>query len=121
MVSDSTLVRQLKDNDTREQAFRALVSLYKARLYWHIRRTVIDHDDTDDVLQNTFIKIYRNIDKFKEESSLFSWMYRIDINESITFLNAKAKRKGTTALINKRCTVVLPKFLAIGSLFALSV
>jgi len=94
MVSDSTLVRQLKDNDTREQAFRALVSLYKARLYWHIRRTVIDHDDTDDVLQNTFIKIYRNIDKFKEESSLFSWMYRIDINESITFLNAKAKRKG---------------------------
>src|SRR5690606_39939881 len=93
-VSDSTLVRQLKDNDTREQAFRALVSLYKARLYWHIRRTVIDHDDTDDVLQNTFIKIYRNIDKFKEESSLFSWMYRIAINESITFLNSKAKRQG---------------------------
>ncbi|MGS2741179.1 RNA polymerase sigma factor [Sinomicrobium sp. M5D2P17] len=94
MVSDSTLVRQLKDNDTREQAFRELVSLYKERLYWHIRRTVIDHDDTDDILQNTFIKIYRNIDKFKEESSLFSWMYRIAINESITFLNAKAKRKG---------------------------
>lgn len=94
MVSDSTLVRQLKDTDMRERAFRELVSLYKERLYWHIRRTVIDHDDTDDVLQNTFIKIYRNIDKFKEESSLFSWMYRIAINESITFLNTKAKRKG---------------------------
>ncbi|MGS2760713.1 RNA polymerase sigma factor [Sinomicrobium sp. M5D2P9] len=94
MVSDSTLVHQLKDSDTREQAFRELVSLYKERLYWHIRRTVIDHDDADDVLQNTFIKIYRNIDKFKGESSLFSWMYRIAINESITFLNAKAKRKG---------------------------
>lgn len=55
---------------------------------------VINHDDTDDVLQNTFIKIYRNIDSFKGESSLFSWIYRIAINESITFLNARAKRKG---------------------------
>ncbi|SFW26342.1 RNA polymerase sigma-70 factor, ECF subfamily [Sinomicrobium oceani] len=94
MVSDEILVRRLKAPATREQAFRELVSQYKERLYWHIRRTVIDHEDTDDVLQNTFIKIYRNIDKFKEESSLFSWMYRIAINESITFLNAKAKRKG---------------------------
>lgn len=94
MVSDEILVSRLKAPATREQAFRELVSQYKERLYWHIRRTVIDHEDTDDVLQNTFIKIYRNIDKFKEESSLFSWMYRIAINESITFLNAKAKRKG---------------------------
>ncbi|UGU15559.1 RNA polymerase sigma factor [Sinomicrobium kalidii] len=94
MVPDSGLIRQLKDQDTREKAFRELISQYKERLYWHIRRMVINHDDTDDVLQNTFIKIYRNIDSFKGESSLFSWIYRIAINESITFLNARAKRKG---------------------------
>lgn len=93
-MSDSRLIRQLKDDNTREKAFRELLSLYKERLYWHIRRTVINHDDADDVLQNTFVKIYRSIASFKEESSLFSWMYRIAINESITFLNARAKRKG---------------------------
>ncbi|WP_425596670.1 RNA polymerase sigma factor [Sinomicrobium weinanense] len=93
-MPDSILISRLKDSNTREEAFRELVSQYKERLYWHIRRMVIDHDDADDVLQNTFVKIYRNINSFKQESSLFSWMYRIAINESITFLNAKARRKG---------------------------
>ncbi|NNC69580.1 MAG: RNA polymerase sigma factor [Flavobacteriaceae bacterium] len=64
---------------------------YKERLYWHIRKIVISHDDADDVLQNTFIKVYRNIDKFNAESKLFSWMYRIATNESITFINKRAK------------------------------
>jgi len=72
-------------------AFRQLMSLYKERLYWHIRKIVISHDDADDVLQNTFIKIYRNISKFNAESKLYSWMYRIATNESITFINKRAK------------------------------
>ncbi|RAV30073.1 RNA polymerase sigma factor [Sinomicrobium soli] len=93
-MSESELLQQLKSQDTRERAFRELVSRYSERLYWHIRRTVINHDDTDDVLQNTFIKIYRNIEGFKGESSLFSWMYRIAINESISFLNSKSRRQG---------------------------
>ncbi len=63
-------------------------------MYWHIRKIVLNHDDTDDVLQNTFIKVYRNIDSFKGNSALFSWMYRIATNESITFLNSKAKKMG---------------------------
>ncbi|MBS3993188.1 MAG: RNA polymerase sigma factor [Bacteroidetes bacterium] len=67
------------------------MGLYKERLYWHIRRIVLNHDDADDVLQNTFIKVYRNIDSFKEESKLYSWMYRIATNESITFINKRAK------------------------------
>ncbi|RPE00249.1 RNA polymerase sigma factor [Aureibaculum marinum] len=67
------------------------MSLYKERLYWHIRKIVISHDDADDVLQNTFIKIYRNIDKFNAESKIYSWMYRIATNEAITFINKRAK------------------------------
>jgi len=93
VVEEKTFIAQLRDSKTQEAAFRELIKLYKERLYWHIRKIVIVHDDADDVLQNTFIKVYRNIDKFKEESKLYSWMYRIATNESITFLNQKAKLK----------------------------
>ncbi len=90
--SEDLLIQRLKDEVSAEAAFKELVSLYKERLYWHIRNMVKDHDDTHDVLQNTFLKIYRNINKFKGESQLFSWMYRIATNEAITFINKKAKR-----------------------------
>lgn len=93
MIDDKTLVAQLKNTSSKEQAFRTLVSQYKERLYWHIRKIVRSHDDTDDVLQNTFIKVFKNIQNFKEESKLFSWMYRIATNEAITFLNKKAKKQ----------------------------
>lgn len=75
-----------------EESFRQIVSDYKERLYWHIRNIVKDHDDADDVLQNTFIKIFRNISGFKGDSKLYTWMYRIASNEALTFLNSKAKR-----------------------------
>lgn len=93
MVDEIILVEQLKDVQTKEQAFRVLISEYKERLYWHIRKIVVSHDDTDDVLQNTFIKIFRGIDNFKQDSKLYSWMYRIATNESITFLNKRAKER----------------------------
>lgn len=93
MTEEITLLNQLQDAKTKEEAFRWLLSQYKERLYWHIRKIVISHDDADDVLQNTFIKVYRGIDKFKGESKLFSWMYRIATNEAITFINKKAKEK----------------------------
>ena len=91
MIEESVLIEQLKNAQTQDIAFRQLMSLYKERLYWHIRKIVISHDDADDVLQNTFIKIYRNISKFNAESKLYSWMYRIATNESITFINKRAK------------------------------
>ena len=91
-VSEDQLLLQLQDKETRNSAFRELVSLYKERLYWHIRNMVKDHDDTDDVLQNTFIKIFSNIEGFKGDSKLFSWMYRIATNEAINHLNQKAKK-----------------------------
>ena len=92
MIEEDLLIEQLKNAKTQDKAFRELMSQYKERLYWHIRKIVISHDDTDDVLQNTFVKIYRNINKFNAESKLYSWMYRIATNESITFINKRAKR-----------------------------
>jgi len=90
---EKLLVAQLKNPDTQEQAFRNLMSLYKERLYWHIRKIVLSHADADDVLQNTFIKIFKNIHSFKGNSKLYSWMYRIASNEAITFINKKAKKQ----------------------------
>lgn len=90
--SEEILIVNLKDPLQKEAAFRELLALYKERLYWQIRNIVKDHDDTDDVLQNTFLKIFKNIDKFKGESQLFSWMYRIATNEALNFLNKKAKK-----------------------------
>lgn len=93
MIKEEELVKQLKNKRTQEKAFLILMSEYKERLYWHIRKIVISHDDADDVLQNTFVKIFRNIANFKENSKLYSWMYRIATNESITFINKRAKQK----------------------------
>lgn len=96
MVQEQTLVTALQSKTEKEQAFKQLVSEYKERLYWHIRKIVLNHDDADDVLQNTFIKVFRNIDKFKGDSKLYTWLYRIATNESITFINKRAKRNQMT-------------------------
>ena len=91
---DQEIIEQFRNEETRNYAFNLLVREYQKRLYWHIRKIIIDHNDTDDVLQNVFIKVWRNLENFKEESQLFTWMYRIATNESINFLNAKKKRAG---------------------------
>ncbi len=91
-LKEEILIKRLQDSKSKEAAFGELVSLYKERLYWHIRNIVKDHHDTDDILQNTFIKIFKNIHGFKGDSQLYSWMYRIATNESLTFLNLKSKR-----------------------------
>ncbi len=97
MIDEAELLQQLKSETHKQEAFKTLLSLYKERLYWHIRNIVKSHDDADDVLQNTFIKVFKNINSFKGESKLFSWMYRIATNESITFINQNAKRLKTTS------------------------
>lgn len=79
----------------QEKAFRLLVDTYRERLYWHIRRLVVKHDDADDVLQNVLVKAWRGLDRFKQESGLYTWLYRIASNESLTFLE---KQKRTRAL-----------------------
>ena len=96
MIQEADLVRTLQSKAQKEAAFRVLVAEYKERLYWHIRKIVINHDDADDVLQNTFIKVFKNIDSFKGDSKLYTWLYRIATNEAITFINKRAKRNRIT-------------------------
>lgn len=90
MQEEKAFIKRLQNKETQNDAFKELLDLYKERLYWHIRKIVISHDDADDVLQNTFIKVFKNIGKFNEKSKLYSWMYRIATNESITHINKKA-------------------------------
>ena len=93
--SDSELLDQFRKQETQHYAFNLLVRKYQQRLYWHIRKIVIDHDDANDVIQNTFIKVWKGLDSFKEESQLYTWLYRISTNEALTFL----KQKKTKLLI----------------------
>jgi len=93
VIDEKLLVEQLKNSNTQETAFRHLMLLYKKQLYWHIRKIVISHDDTDDILQNTFIKVFKNIHSFNENSKLYSWIYRIATNEAITFIKQKASKQ----------------------------
>lgn len=90
--SDDKLLALFRDENSRSNAYNLIVLKYQKRLYWHIRRMVISHEDSDDVLQNTLIKAWKGLANFKEESQLYSWLYRIATNETITFLNKKRKR-----------------------------
>jgi len=89
---DKDLISDLKNGEKREIAFQQLVKTYQQRLYWHIRNIVVSHDDADDLMQNVFIKVWKNIDNFREDSSLFTWLFRIATNESLSFLQQKKRR-----------------------------
>ena len=94
MKHQSLFVKALKHSDSKDEAFTRLVQEYKERIYWHIRKIVLDHDDANDVVQNTFIKVHLNIENFNENSTLFTWMYRIATNEALNFIKSKAKKIG---------------------------
>mgnify|MGYP006353926879 FL=1 len=94
MQDEKTFILELLEPKTQNEAFRKLLQLYQKPLYNHIRNMVLNHDDADDVLQNTFIKIFSNLKNFKGDSKLFSWMYRIATNEAITFMQQRAKKQG---------------------------
>jgi RNA polymerase sigma factor (sigma-70 family) len=97
LQEENQFIQELLDPKTQNQAFQKLLSNYQKPLYSHIRNIVLNHDDTDDVLQNTFIKVHQNLKNFKGESKLFSWMYRIATNEALTFLSQKSKKSGITS------------------------
>ena len=96
-MEEKEFIAELLHPKTQNQAFQKLVQLYQKPIYSLIRNIVLNHDDADDVLQNTFLKIFKYLKNFKGESKLFSWMYRIATNEAIRFINDKAKRNGTTS------------------------
>ncbi|SDI13957.1 RNA polymerase sigma-70 factor, ECF subfamily [Flavobacterium omnivorum] len=97
MQEEKEFINQLLNSKTQNQAFQRLILDYQRPLYNHIRNIVLNHDDTDDVLQNTFVKVFQNLKNFKGDSKLFSWMYRIATNEALTFLKQKSKRSGVSS------------------------
>ena len=92
LMEDQDILDMFQQANTREKAFSALVKKYQERLYWHIRRMVVTHEDTNDVLQNMFIKVWRSLDNFRQDSGLYTWLYRIATNESLTYLEQQKKR-----------------------------
>jgi RNA polymerase sigma-70 factor (ECF subfamily) len=90
--SDKELLEKFADEATRNYAFNLLVKKYQEKLYWHVRRMVVDHDDADDLVQDIFVKVWKSLEGFREDAKLYTWMYRIATNECITFLNKKKKR-----------------------------
>lgn len=95
--NDTELIEQLRDNVTCREAFGKVIALYSEPLYWHIRKMVISHDDTNDLLQNTFLKAWTNIEYFRGEAKLSTWLYKIAINETLTFL-ARERAKNNLSI-----------------------
>ena len=92
MSKEEQLLAKLRNPALKDTAFNELLDTYQERLYWHIRKMVITHENADDVLQNTFIRVYKNIQNFQEKSSLHTWMFRIAYNESIRYLEKNNKK-----------------------------
>ncbi|HMW26337.1 MAG TPA: sigma-70 family RNA polymerase sigma factor, partial [Ferruginibacter sp.] len=92
LTDDKELLMQFRDPATKERSFTLIIKKYQERLYWHIRRMVVSHEDANDVLQNMFIKVWKALDNFREDSQLYTWLYRIATNESLTFLEQQKKR-----------------------------
>ena len=95
--NESEVLALLQDESTQRKAFGMIVAQYSEQLYWQIRRMVLSHDDANDLLQNTFIKAWVNIDYFRAEAKLSTWLYRIALNECLTFLN-KQRAAATVSL-----------------------
>jgi len=94
ILQEEDILRLYKNKATRDLGFRHLLKTYQERIYWHVRKIVINHEDADDVTQETFIKVFKNLDGFNETSKLFTWMYRIATNEALTHLKKNKKHQG---------------------------
>jgi RNA polymerase sigma factor (sigma-70 family) len=94
--SDAELLIQFRNAATKEQAFTTIIKKYQEKLYWHIRRMVVDHDDANDVLQNVFIRVWNGLENFREDAQLYTWLYRIATNESLTFIEQQKKRSAVS-------------------------
>lgn len=91
-LEDSEILEKFAQEGSRNEAFSLLVKKYQEKIYWHIRRMVLDHDDADDIVQDVFLKVWKNLANFRSDSQLYTWIYRIASNECITFLNRKKLR-----------------------------
>jgi RNA polymerase sigma-70 factor (ECF subfamily) len=91
-LDDKDLVFQFKNGTNKELPFTQIIKKYQEKLYWHVRRMVVEHEDANDILQNMFVKVWKNLDNFREDSQLYTWLYRIATNECLTFLQQQKKR-----------------------------
>ncbi|HMR20107.1 MAG TPA: RNA polymerase sigma factor [Sphingobacterium sp.] len=114
-MEDALIISKFADERTREEAFSLLLKKYQQKIYWHVRRMVIDHDDADDVTQDIFVKVWRNLEKFREDSQLYTWLYRIATNECITFLNKKKQKQNVS--LDDESSSYLSETLASGQHF----
>lgn len=95
-LSDSELLVQFRNPSTREKAYTGLIRKYQEKMYWHIRRMVVEHEDANDVLQNVLIRVWNGLENFREDSQLYTWLYRIATNECLTFLEQQKKRSAVS-------------------------
>lgn len=95
-ITDSELIEKFNKEQTKHAAFELILNKFQKQTYWHIRRIVINHDDADDILQNTFIKVWENLSKFREDSKLYTWIYRIATNEALQFIQKKKQNYNIT-------------------------
>jgi RNA polymerase sigma-70 factor (ECF subfamily) len=95
-ASDSELLVQFRNPITKEKAYTVLIKRYQEKLYWHVRRMVVSHDDANDVLQNVFIRVWNGLENFREDSQLYTWLYRIATNECLTFIEQQKKRSAVS-------------------------
>src|SRR4029078_7421057 len=96
ITSDSELLVQFRNPLTKERAYTAIIKKYQEKLYWLVRRMVVDHDDANDVLQTLFIRVWKGLENFREDSQLYTWLYRIATNESLTFIEQQKKRNSVS-------------------------
>src|SRR6187200_3331322 len=90
--ADELLLMQFRTEGTKESGFTSIIKKYQEKLYWHIRRMVVDHDDANDVLQNVFIKVWNGLGNFREDARLYTWLYKIATNESLSYIESQKKR-----------------------------
>jgi RNA polymerase sigma-70 factor (ECF subfamily) len=95
-IDDSALLVMFREPSSREKAYTSIIRKYQERLYWHIRRMVVNHEDANDVLQNAFIKVWNGLENFREDAKLYTWLYRIATNECLTFLEQQKKRSAVS-------------------------
>ena len=95
-LDDKELLDQFRDPASKEAGYTRIIKKYQEKLYWHVRRMVVDHEDANDVLQNMFIKVWNGLENFREDSQLYTWLYRIATNESLSFLEQQKKRSSVS-------------------------
>ncbi|WP_028295475.1 RNA polymerase sigma factor [Olivibacter sitiensis] len=114
-MTDAEIIEKFADEQSRHTAFNELLKKYQQKIYWHVRRFVVNHDDADDLVQDIFVKVWRNLANFRADAQLYTWLYRIASNECITFLNKKKQQQNIS--LNDESSAYLAENLTASNYF----